>query len=125
MKTSYFWRAGRHPKAVCIALSVPKFYKGKVYKPLMPTWDMVNGIKEGTLTEEEYTKKYIALLDAREVTYEKVVEALGEDAILICWEGTKKFCHRKLAARYLEQTKQGVSIQEAIISDVITQAKIS
>jgi len=38
------------------------------------------------------------VLDAK-----KVYEELGEDSILLCWEKSGDFCHRRLVAEWLEK----------------------
>jgi len=36
---------------------------------------------------------------------------LGEDAILLCWENSGVFCHRRLVAEWFEE-ELGVSVPE-------------
>ena len=108
--TSYFAKSGDHPDAVSIALSAPKFYKGKIYKPLMPTWDIVNGIKEGRITQDTYTTYYRNLINDRQLTPEKVCRDTGEGSILLCWEKPAAFCHRHIVADWLRQS--GIEVSE-------------
>lgn len=42
---------------------------------------------------------------------EKVLRDIGEDAILVCWEGSDKFCHRHIVAQWLNY-HTGVKVKE-------------
>jgi len=108
MKTSYFssklWQW--HGKnAVAISQGIPEWYKGRVYKDLAPSWNLVK-IKDA----EEYTRRYkeevLNRLDPK-----KVYKDLGDDAILLCWEKPGEFCHRRLVAEWLEETL-GIKVPE-------------
>jgi len=55
---------------------------------------------------EQYQKLILDKLDPA-----MVYKDLGENAILCCWEGPKKFCHRHLIARWLEKN-MGITITE-------------
>ena len=96
MNTSYFAKSGKHPKAVCITAKRPRFYKGRIYPKLGPKlWFLKKYKKDGD--ENFYTKQYHKeVLD--KLDPKKVYKELGEDAILICWEGSGKFCHRHIVA---------------------------
>lgn len=108
MKTSYFARMnsknfkGREMNAVSIARSC-RYWNGRVYKPLMPTWDIIN-ISDPVEYERVYREKILSKLDPLEVW-----EDLGEDAILLCHESAAKiesgeqFCHRTMVAKWLEE----------------------
>lgn len=108
MKTSYFGRIGsknfrgREMNLVSIARSA-KYYHGRTYPPLFPTWDMIR-----MEDKEEYEKAYRAqVLDKLDPL--QVWEDLGEDAVLLCHESIAKiesgetFCHRHMVARWLEE----------------------
>jgi len=106
VKTSYFssklWRG---KNAVAISQGMPKWYKGREYKALAPSWELVM-IKD----TEEYTRRYrnevLNRLDPK-----KVYKDLGDDAILLCWEKPGEFCHRRLVAEWLEETL-GIEVPE-------------
>ena len=108
--TSYFARNGKNPKAVAITVSVPKFYKGKGYPDLAPTWELVEQYKSGKINEEEYAKLYYSLLKERQLTPAKIAEELPDGAILLCYEVSGKFCHRHLVADWLSAA--GIEIKE-------------
>lgn len=116
MKTSYFGRMNSNNfknrkdlNWVSIARSA-KYYSGRTYKPLMPTWDLIN--LEDEAEYEILYRDYLSTLDAQ-----KVYDDLGEDAILLChekWDDIKsgeKFCHRRMVAEWLEE-ELGIEVPE-------------
>ena len=56
----------------------------------------------------EYTSDVLDHLDAK-----AIVEILGPDAILCCYEKSGEFCHRHMAAAWL-QDELGIEISEAL-----------
>lgn len=111
MNTSYFGKLSKidNKNAVSIAAKSPDFYKGREYKKLAPKYWFFKKYKDDG-DEEFYTKQYckevLDKLDAKEV-----YEELGEDAVLLCWESSEKFCHRHLVAEWLEN-KLDIVIRE-------------
>lgn len=100
MQTSYFAKyKGDH--GVCIAIRAPKGVECKCYPALAPKNWFLRKFKED-LNEDFYTARYTELvldkLDPKEV-----YKDLGPDAVLLCWEGSGKFCHRHIVARWLEK----------------------
>lgn len=100
--TSYFAKrsvkkSGLTP--VAISLTVPKSYHGKRYMALAPTREMIKLAQDGRT--EEYTKIYseqiLSWLDPVKV-YEKL-----DGCVLLCWEKSGSFCHRRLVAEWLEK----------------------
>lgn len=73
------------------------------YHQVAPRWDMVMNHKKGIITDEEYTRDYLQILDyywfhdpdffAELLTIEKI--GLG------CYCPPGKFCHRHLLASFL------------------------
>lgn len=65
-------------------------------KAFAPTWEMVKGIKEHTLSEEEYTKQYIFLMRKSMVDNRDKWLALLEkpEFAIACYCGPNDFCHR-------------------------------
>ena len=100
----------KDPKAVCIAVSAPKGYKGNAYPELMPTWELVKDYKDGKINEQEYEKRYFDLLKSRKITVDKIVNDLEDESILLCWEAPNKFCHRNLIANWLKAA--GTEVEE-------------
>lgn len=99
MYTSYFAKSTHHPKAVCIAIRRPSFFKRRSYPKLAPKqWILKKYKKDGDEKsyKEQYCKHVLDKLNPAEVYKE-----LGEDAVLVCWEGPTKFCHRHIVAEWL------------------------
>lgn len=70
------------------------------YKPLAPDWNtMVGPYKNGSITKEEYTKRYEQQLS--NLNADDVAKELGEDATLLCYEPSNEFCHRHIVAEWL------------------------
>ena len=113
MKTSYFAnrQAATEPDAVAVSRGVPRWFKGRIYDPLRPSWKLVQAAKSGALTNEEYERRYrtevLGGLDAAAVRRD-----LGENAILLCWERPGASCHRRIVARWLEDAL-GIEVPEA------------
>ena len=109
MRTSYFSKTGKHNDAVSIAGKAPPGFTGRQYKDLAPLYWFYAKYKEDG-DEAFYTAKYREeILD--KLDPQKVYEDLGEDAILLCWEGSGKFCHRRLVAAWLEEIL-GIEVAE-------------
>jgi hypothetical protein len=108
--TSCFGIKGKDKKGIAISVSSPSWYSGRIYPELYPPIDLVIDYKRGTISQEEYTYRYnnevLAKLDPFDV-----IDIIGNDAILLCWEGPGKFCHRRLVAKWLEDSI-GIEIPE-------------
>jgi hypothetical protein len=116
MHTSYFSKHGKHPNAVSIALWPPKWLPEiKRCDELAPSrrilkrWNDTLDNKDN-YTAAEYERDYradvLANLDAKTI-YEK----LGPDAIMLCFENNEKFCHRHIAAAWLQE-QLGITVTE-------------
>lgn len=110
MRTSNYAKSGAHPLAVAISRSSPKWFRGRIYPELYPPQDLLDNYKRGTISQEEYTRQYNSRVLATLDPYD-VIDILGEDAILLCWEGQEKFCHRRLVAKWLE-TELSITVPE-------------
>jgi len=110
MQTSNFARSGSHPKAVAISRTQPRGWTGRAYEPLAPPWRLLQAAKSGAIDEAEYIRRYRAeVLSKLDPT--RVYADLGEDAVLLCWERSGAFCHRRLVAEWFEE-KLGVAVPE-------------
>ena len=106
MKTSYFGGLKKvkppyYPVAIC--RSIPKWYTGRVYQALAPTYAELN------LPPDEFDAAYAARLAA--LNPREVFEELGENAVMICFEKPGEVCHRCAVAKWLEAAL-GVSVPE-------------
>lgn len=99
--TSYFARSADHPNALSISCGVPTWYNGRQNRLLAPSWELVDGIKKGKITEAQYTEQYRQKLDA--LGEQKILSVLHEGDVLLCWEATGKFCHRHILADWLKE----------------------
>jgi hypothetical protein len=110
VETSSFRRAKGDPRRVAISASVPKDYNGRSCKKLAPPYWMVKKSKSGEKTDEEFERLFkehvLDKLDAREVLNE-----IGDDAILLCWEKPGEFCHRTLVGEWLSR-ELGIEVKE-------------
>ena len=72
-------------------------------KIFAPTWDMVMGIKHGTMSYEEYTRKYYQLMrKSYKENKNEWNELLNKDeVVLVCFCKPNDFCHRYLLAYIL------------------------
>ena len=105
MKTSsFFSKGGKDENAVAICRGLPKWYEGRVYKKLAPTWAMLK-MSEAEF-ESAYRSQVLGGLNAAQV-----YDELGADAVLLCWEPFNVRCHRRLVAEWLE-SELGVEIPE-------------
>jgi uncharacterized protein (DUF488 family) len=62
------------------------------------------------MTDEEFEREFnrcvLEKLDAREI-----LDEIGDDAVLLCWEKAGEFCHRKLVAEWLSR-ELGIEVKE-------------
>ena len=107
MQTSNFARSANDPNAVAISQGIPRWYKGRRYPRLAPSWELIR-IEEKELFTALYRKNVLDKLDPQEVYAD-----LGEDAVLLCWESPGKFCHRRIVAEWLEKALK-ITIPEKI-----------
>lgn len=70
-----------------------------------PTWEMVIGIKKGTLTPEEYTEQYKALMQESLREHSAYWERLLHEPNLAiaCYCRPGVFCHRHILADIFER----------------------
>ena len=109
MNTSYFAKY-KGENAISIAGNCPDWFKGREYKKLAPKYNWWKKWRDESLSEEWYKEQYyktiLDKLDARQV-----YEELGEDAVLLCWEKSGKFCHRHLITDWF-QKELGIEVTE-------------
>ncbi len=124
MKTSYYKVTKQNiPGAICISRSKPRYTKYPMYKALAP------GPWFRTATIEEYVPLYQQILrqlnprkvwdELHQLAQKQAVELAGlaeaeaarVEPILLCYELPGEFCHRRLAAEWLE-AELGVAIPE-------------
>lgn len=104
--TSNFKIAGHLPQAVAISRGLPRGWRGRVYRPLAPSWALVK-ISDSQQFIKLYRAEVLDRLDARQVLH----DLGGDDVVLLCWEPPGAFCHRLVVAAWL-QAKVGVVVEE-------------
>jgi hypothetical protein len=77
---------------------------GKIYAP---TWEMVRGLKAGTLSEEEYTGQYYnILIDRWQRAGSEMLNLVDmvrdRDLTVVCFCPPGAFCHRHLLVKFLQ-----------------------
>lgn len=107
--TSYYARARSFPNFahIRISTSAPKWYPFQTegIPELYPGFDLVNALKTGEITEEEYTRRYeekLARLDKTKILNKIQELAGGKDVLLLCYEKEGDFCHRHIVAKWLD-----------------------
>ena len=103
--TSNFRTAGNHPAAIAISRGIPKWFKGRRYLPLAPSWSLINTTDPPTFTAL-YHEQVLSRLDPK-----TVLQELGHNPILLCWEKPGDFCHRIVVAEWL-RSSAGVEVRE-------------
>lgn len=126
MFTSNYARHGTDRNAVAISAKPPPWYVGVTYPILAPSWEIINGIKSGRLTQQQYTAEYLKLIKARGASPNRTLADLGNNAILLCYESPTEFCHRQIVACWIEN-ELGIKVPEistivqpSLVDDVFT-----
>ena len=88
---------------VAIARGIPEWYEGRVYEPLMPSWQAVK------MADDEFDPYYLRVLDRLDVR--KVLSDVGDNAVLLCWEAPGKPCHRRMVAQWIKR-ETGMEVPE-------------
>lgn len=115
--TSYYAKMKkcmREYALVRVSVSMPNWFPVNLsgIPELYPDWDLVDGIKNGSLTQGQYTQRYrahLATLNKKAIIsrLEQISNACGKDTvILLCYEAPDKFCHRHLVAEWLGNVKE-------------------
>lgn len=69
---------------------------------LAPTKEILDGYKKNGGSWEDYERKFLNLMNERQIEKEFEPEYL-EDACLLCSEDKPHYCHRRLVAEYLQR----------------------
>jgi len=111
--TSNYARKGTDPNAVSISRRPPDWFKGPHLKIIAPTWDMICGVKEGRISEEEYARQYLAQLNRLELSmgWLNWLNSWPHPTYFLCYETPTDFCHRHVFAEWVKR-KHGFLIQE-------------
>lgn len=78
-----------------------------VFEKAVPDWAfIVKPYKDGLITKEEYTERYLQQLDkfSENITgVARYFNESGKDYILLCYEKPDDFCHRHILADYINK----------------------
>ena len=114
MRTSNFFIKGLDPNAVSISRITPPWFKGMRYEPLAPPIILVRCYMSGAINEAYfslvYQERVLNTLDPFEL-----IKDVGMNAILLGNAPPGKFCHRRLVAKWLEETL-GIKVPECMES---------
>lgn len=102
------WREARSRKIELVDTTV----KGKS-KLFAPTWDMVMGHKNGTLSDEDYTKQYRHRMIQSWLANREEWEAFlrrEEPVAIACYCNVGCFCHRLLLKDIFEELCKKLNI---------------
>ena len=73
-----------------------------VHEPLLaPTDELLDGLRLGRLTWDEYEPRFLALLRERRVQEVLSPTLIASRSVLLCTEPTPDHCHRRLVAEHL------------------------
>lgn len=115
--TSYYWKLqnGKIPSdfiPVQISRTAPvkKLFKIDFF---IPSKELLHGLKNKTVSEQEFVKQFNQQLRLNCLAYKNVFNRLkntDKNVVLLCYEADGKFCHRHLVAEFLN--KHGIKCQE-------------
>lgn len=120
IKTGYFAKTKVYEedgyKPYSISRITPKGCHCGEIKELAPTWDILKGYKDGTITSGEYTSKYWQMLSSKDIKVlldEKLIHLTPEEKgiVLLCYEKNPEDCHRSILASYCKE-KYNMNIEE-------------
>lgn len=121
--TSYFAKVKPLQEAgfnnlVCVAGYAPKFFydtpNARFYPDLAPRKEWFWEWKNGHLSNDWYIEKYNETVLSK-LNPEKVVEELGDNAVMLCYEKPGDFCHRHLIADWIVKNT-GMTVEEVDFS---------
>lgn len=73
--------------------------------PFAPTWEIVMGSKEGKITHEEYTERYLEMMRKSYRDHPEYWETIlrKENLVIACYCPAGHFCHRHILKDILEK----------------------
>ena len=90
-------------KFVAVSYTQPEFFKGiRIYKPLCPSWNLVNDYKTGIIDSKLYTEFYYMKI-LNKLDCQETFDALGDFSTLLCYEKSGDFCHRRIIADWFKK----------------------
>lgn len=77
------------------------------WRHFAPTWDMVMGVKKGSITEDEYIRRYLIILDAIPQQIWGILLQM-ETITFVCFCKEHNFCHRNIVTNYICSSIPGI-----------------
>jgi uncharacterized protein (DUF488 family) len=74
-----------------------------------PTQDILQDYKKKKISWQNYTERYIYLLDTRKII-ENIDYNVVIDGVLLCSENDPLYCHRRLLAEYIQKHNNNIKI---------------
>jgi len=101
--TGYYAKAKQYQEVelelVAISIGRPSAFRNcRKETELMPSWDMVNGVKSGRMTKEDYAAIFNKKLEKLSAWS---IEQIYRGCIFLCYEKPGEICHRHLVAEWL------------------------
>ncbi len=109
IKTSYFAKY-RGADGVSIALKSPPGFRGENYPSLFPKWEFLvkyKWDKDEVAYIRAYKEQVLSRLDSHKVWKDL------DGKVLLCWERSGSFCHRRIVAKWLEE-ELGIEVLEIL-----------
>ena len=121
IRTSYFARVISEPLLrewpVVVSANVPGYFREIPYThaPLLaPTWELISDYKSGRCDIDQYIDRYFDLVcKQRKLSAKKIVDIIGDNATLVCYEKVGDFCHRHLISDIINRSTLGICVAEA------------
>ena len=83
----------------CISISITRAVPMPVLREVVPTPYTFSSKSD----PDEFARRYylqLSKLDPYEIL-DKIRKLVGDEAILLCWEGPDKFCHRHILVKWI------------------------
>ena len=80
------------------------------YRPeFAPTKELLDGYKKNGLSWQEYEKRYLQILEQRNVLAKTEISDFA-DTVFLCSEPTAEKCHRRLLAEFLAEQEKSITV---------------
>jgi len=80
-----------------------------IEKLFAPSQEMLKSYRKKEISWDEYARRYLELLSGRKVEAKIKLNDL-DHSCLLCSEASPDFCHRRLAANYIAEAVEGISV---------------
>ena len=100
---------------ISISRFIPKWYKDDLSHLVLlaPSKELLNGYKNGSIDNDEYTEIYLCQLDNLKCLKELLEQLDTCGCVLLCYEKPGDFCHRHILSEYARE-KFNIIIEELL-----------